>query len=290
MMANGIPPAAAAAALVLTLTMLGSSIVWARDITAIPADLVEVEVATVTLDPLSGAPLVLLRNPRSGELVPVFVGAPEARAILFSLHGATLPRPMTHDLLSDVVTATGSRIARVFIDDLVDDTYLGFLELTQPGAETPLLIDARPSDALALALRTEATIHITTRVLEAARERQYVPLDTEQIATALGITVVGVDDDIRETMGLPDRPGVIVSQARGNAAEAGITAGMMIVAVNGQQVDSPLRFLELVDVTAEDDRVTIDIWHDGTDVQFELDALSDEPPAAPEPTVPATEV
>jgi uncharacterized protein len=280
------PRYAPASVLLLTVLLLMAAVGHAREITAVPGDLVEMEIATVTLDPLSGTPLVLLRNPRSGELVPIFIGAAEARAILFSLHGAELPRPLTHDLLSDVVTATGSRLERVFIDDLVDDTYLGILELSQSGRDAPLLIDARPSDALALALRTEATIHITTQVLDAARDRQYVPLDTEQIATALGVTVVGIDDDIRESLALPDRPGVIVNQARGAAADAGITAGMMIVEVNGQPVESPLRFLELVGITPEDEQVIVTVWQDGREIEFHLDLL----PTPPEPEGPATHV
>jgi uncharacterized protein len=258
----------------------------AREITAVPADVVEMEIATVTLDPASGVPLVLLRNPLSGELVPIFIGAAEARAILFSLHGAELPRPLTHDLMTDILDAVGVRLERVFVDDLTDDTYLGILELSQPGREAPVLVDARPSDALALALRAEASIHISTRVLEAARDRQYMPLDTEQIATALGITVVGIDDDIRESLGLPDRPGVIVNQARGAAADAGITAGMMIVGVNGQPVESPLRYLELIGITPEGERAVITVWLDGRELQFELDLL----PTSPQPDGPATQV
>lgn len=272
-------------AMLLTVVLLAAT-GQAREITAVPADVVEMEIATVTLDPLSGAPLVLLRNPRGGELVPIFIGAAEARAILFSLHGAELPRPLTHDLLSNVLTAFGARLTRVFVDDLVNDTYLGILELSQPGRDAPLLVDARPSDALALALRADATIHITTRVLEAARDRQYVPLDTEQIATALGITVVGIDDDIRESLALPDRPGVIVNQARGAAAEAGITAGMMIVEVNGQPVESPLRYLELIGITPEDEAATITVWEDGREQRFQLDLV----PNPPRPRGPSTEV
>jgi uncharacterized protein len=244
------------------------------------------EIATVTLDPLSGAPLVLLRNPRSGELVPIFIGAAEARAILFSLHGAELPRPLTHDLLSDVLNAVGVQLERVFVDDLAHDTYLGILELRQPGREAPLLIDARPSDALALALRADASIYITSRVLEAARDLPYAPLDTEQIATALGITVVGIDDDIRRSLGLPDRPGVIVNQARGAAAEAGLTAGMMIVEVNGQPVESPLRYLELIGITPESAPATLTVWEDGRELRFELELE----PTPPQFEGPATEV
>jgi len=274
----------ATTALLLILALL-AGVSHAREITAAPADAVEVEIATVTLDPLSGAPLVLLRNPRSGELVPIFIGAAEARAILFSLHGAELPRPLTHDLLTDVLNAVGVQLERVFVDDLVNDTYLGILELSQPGRQNPLLVDARPSDALALALRSGASIHITARVLDAARARQYVPLDTEQIATALGITVVGIDADIRESLALPDRPGVIVNQARGAAADAGITAGMMIVVVNGQPVESPLRYLELIGITPEGEPATITVWQDGREMRFELDLQ----PTPPEPRGPATQ-
>ncbi|MFU8815356.1 MAG: bifunctional nuclease domain-containing protein [Pseudomonadales bacterium] len=271
--------------LILLLAMLLSAPAGAqtRELTAVPTDVVEMEIATVTLDPLSGAPLVLLRNPRGGELVPIFIGAAEARAILFSLHGAVLPRPMTHDLLHDVVTATGARLERVYIDAVTDNTYLGMLELTRPGQDAPVLVDARPSDALALALRADASIHIATQVLDSAREHQYGPLDSEQVATALGITVVGIDDDIRESLALPDTPGVIINQARGAAADAGLTAGMMIVRINAEPVDSPLRFLELIGATPEDEPVAITVWFEGQEREFELQQL----PATPQPDGPA---
>lgn len=255
-----------------------STAAQARNLTAVPTDVVEMEIATITLDPLSGAPLVLLRNPRGGELIPIFIGVAEAQAILFSLHGAELPRPMTHDLLRDVLTATGAKLERVYIDAVTDNTYLGMLELRQPGQEAPVLVDARPSDALALALRTDATIHIATQVLDSAREHQYGPLDSEQVATALGITVVAIDDDIRESLALPDLAGVIINQARGAAADAGLTAGMMIVRINGEPVDSPLRFLELVGATPEDEQVLVTVWQADGEVEFELDLLPIAPP------------
>src|SRR5690606_9566870 len=115
------------------------------------------------------------------------------------------------------------------IDDLVDNTYLGLLELVLPDRDEPILVDSRPSDGLALAVRSGATIHVAPKVLDASRERHFEGLESDQVATALSITVVAIDDDIRASLRLPERPGVIVNQARGPALDAGISAGMMIL-------------------------------------------------------------
>jgi uncharacterized protein len=234
------------------------------------ADMVEMEIATVMLDPLSRTPLVLLRDPDKGDLVPIAIGIAEARAILLALHEAELPRPMTHDLLNDIIAAAGAELQAVYVDDLVEGTYLGALELRLPGREQPVRVDSRPSDALALALRAEAPVFVAAKVVAAAQTRDLVPLDEHQVATAVGVSVLALSDDLRESLDLPDRPGVLVREARGRAAEAGISAGMMILQVNGRDVTSPLTFLELIGSTPSGSPIRITVWEDGAEREVTL--------------------
>jgi len=246
-----------------------------------PTTMTVMEIASLTIEPLTATPMVLLRNPDSGDLVPIMIGAAEARAILLALHGSGLPRPMTHDLLHDVIEALGGQLQRVYVDDLVDNTFLGILELRDPDRDERVLVDSRPSDALALALRADVPILVSAKVIDRAREQQYAPLDENQVAAALGLTVVQIDADIRESLALPERPGVIISQARGAARDAGLEAGMMILKVNDKAVDSPLDFLEQVGAAPAGETVRITVWVTGRERVIEFTA-----PAARQPTPP----
>jgi uncharacterized protein len=241
-----------------------------RDLNFDQTGMVEMEIATVMLDPLSRTPLVLLRDPAKGDLVPIAIGIAEARAILLALHEAELPRPMTHDLLNDVITAAGAVLLAVYVDDLVDGTYLGALELRLPGREQPIRVDSRPSDALALALRAGASVFVAAPVVAAAQARDLVPLDEHQVATAVGVSVLALSDDLRESLDLPDRPGVLVREARGRAAEAGFSAGMMILQVNGRDVVSPLTFLELIGSSPSGTPIRFTVWEDGAEREITL--------------------
>lgn len=229
------------------------------------ADMVEMEIATVMLDPLTRTPLVLLRNPDGGELIAIAIGIAEARAILLALHEAELPRPMTHDLLNDVIAAAGAELLAVYVDNLVDGTYLGALELRLPAGERAVRVDSRPSDALALALRAGVSVFVAEKVVAQAQARDLVPLDEHQVATAVGVSVLALSDDLRESLDLPDRPGVLVREARGRAADAGIGAGMMILQVNGRDVTSPLTFLELVGDAPGGSPIRVTVWADGAE-------------------------
>ncbi len=160
----------------------------ARELAVEVDDMIEVEVATVGLAGLGGPPVVLLREPGAREVIPIFVGPTEAGAILRGLSGERSSRPMTHDLLSDVLGDVEATLERVYVDAIVDNTFLGMLELSLPGREERLRIDSRPSDAIALAIHAGASIHVAPQVLEAAREIEYEGLD-DRVVVALGITV-----------------------------------------------------------------------------------------------------
>ncbi|MCE8020353.1 PDZ domain-containing protein [Halomonas sp. MCCC 1A11036] len=260
--------------------LTGSMGVGARELAADIDEMVEVEVATVGLAGFGGPPVVLLREPGEREVIPIFIGINEAGAILRGLSGESSPRPMTHELLGSMLDEFDAILERVFVDAIVDHTFLGMLELRLQGREEMLLIDSRPSDAIALAIHAGASIHVAPQVLEAARNIQYEGLD-DQVVVALGITVAPVTDDLREALGLPGRPGVLVSDVHGPAAEAGLEPGALVLEVNGEVPDTPLRYLELVRDTAVDEDARLRYWQDGEENEMEI--TTDVPPRQPMP-------
>ncbi len=259
--------------------LLSVHAVGARELAADIDDMVEVEVATVGIAGF-GVPVVLLREPGAREVVPIFVGSNEASAILRGLGGARAPRPMTHELLGDVLGGVDATLSRVFVDALVDHTFLGMLELSVAGRDEPILIDSRPSDAIALALQVGASIHVAPQVLEAARQIEFEGLD-DQVVAALGITVAPVSDDLREALGLPDREGVLVNDTRGPALNAGLAPGALLLEVNGQTPTTPMRFLELVRDTPVGEEAQLRYWHEGEEHTLSLPTAV--PPPGPVP-------
>jgi bifunctional DNase/RNase len=123
----------------------------------------EVTVAGVTVDPVTKSPIVVLRDPETGNVVPIWIGVLEANAIALAIEGTELPRPMTHDLMKSILHATGTRLQSVEIADIRENTYFAVLHLEWNGESTR--VDARPSDAIALALRCGARILVSETVL-----------------------------------------------------------------------------------------------------------------------------
>src|SRR5579872_3460968 len=121
--------------------------------------MVEVRLSAVRVDLQSSTPVVLLEETEGAHRsLPIFVGAPEATAIAFALQGVELPRPMTHDLMSQLLTTFGARLDRVVVTKLVESTFYAELQLS--AAETNHAVSCRPSDGIALALRVHAPIYV----------------------------------------------------------------------------------------------------------------------------------
>lgn len=127
--------------------------------------MVEMKVAGVILDSQSKHPIVLLKDPEEKRALLIWIGEPEANAILMALEGIKTPRPMTHDLLQNVLKQLDTPVKRVVITDMRDSTFFAVLECDRNGEA--LSIDARPSDAIAIALRAEAGIFVSDEVLDA---------------------------------------------------------------------------------------------------------------------------
>jgi bifunctional DNase/RNase len=124
---------------------------------------VEMKVKGLMIDPVSDMPIVILKNQSGDQVLPIWVGVFEANAIAVQLENAAPPRPMTHDLLRSVIEHLSATVERVVITDLKDNTFFATIKLAR--AAGSLDVDARPSDAMALALRTDAPIFVEEQVL-----------------------------------------------------------------------------------------------------------------------------
>ena len=135
------------------------------------SELVPMTIKGLMLDPVSNSPIVVLKDDDEKFFLPIWVGIFEANAIALQLENVTTPRPMTHDLLRNMIAELDAQVSRVVINDLRDSTFFAQIRLTIDAAHggRTLEVDARPSDAIALALRTEAPIFVAQSVLDQAQ-------------------------------------------------------------------------------------------------------------------------
>jgi len=128
--------------------------------------LVQMKVYDVGIDPSSNVPIVFLKDLDETFAMPIWIGVAEAAAIATELHSVTMPRPMTHDLLKNIFQKLEIKIERVVIYDLADNTFYANIHLK--ALDKDVIIDARPSDSLAMALRASASIWVARKVLDNA--------------------------------------------------------------------------------------------------------------------------
>ena len=129
--------------------------------------MVKMEIKGLLMDPVSNMPVVILRDAGDGLFLPIWVGLFEANAIALEMEKIATPRPMTHDLLKNVLAELDARVDRVVINELKDNTFFARIHLTR--GDTHFDIDSRPSDAIALALRSRAENFVEQEVLEKSR-------------------------------------------------------------------------------------------------------------------------
>lgn len=136
---------------------------------------VRMKIQGLLIDPVSQMPIVILKNSSEDQVLPIWVGVFEANAIAMQLEKILSPRPMTHDLLCSTIEQLGGSIERIVITDLRDATFYAILHLDLKGKKFE--VDARPSDAMALALRCDAPIFVEEAVLEKSSK----PGDTDSM-------------------------------------------------------------------------------------------------------------
>ena len=127
---------------------------------------VEMKVKQLALDPLSNMPMIVLRDEEEKRSLPIWVGLAEANAIALELEKIPTARPMTHDLIRNILESVGARVSKVVVNDLKENTFYAIIHL-RLGAND-LTVDSRPSDAIALALRVDAPIYVDEEVLNKA--------------------------------------------------------------------------------------------------------------------------
>ncbi len=131
------------------------------------SELVPMSIKGLMLDPVSNSPIVVLKDEQETCFLPIWVGIFEANAIALQLENVTTPRPMTHDLLKNMIAELNAQVTRIVINDLRDSTF--FARILLAIGEKTLELDARPSDAIALALRVAAPIFVAQTVLDQAQ-------------------------------------------------------------------------------------------------------------------------
>ena len=140
----------------------------------------EMVIYGVSFDLGSKQPIVLLKTADGNRFLPIWIGHPEAAAILMKLQGAATPRPMTHDLVTDMLEQLDAQVIRITVTELKESTFYASITVQQNGSEVE--IDSRPSDALALAVRTSAPIFAADDVIEESSiEFEHEVEDTEEV-------------------------------------------------------------------------------------------------------------
>ncbi len=232
-------------------------------------DLLAAELATVGWDALSGSPVVLLREIASGQVLPIWIGMAEARAIGLALHGIEAPRPMTHDLMADLFGHFDAKLEQVVVTELRDSTYYGLLKLRVAGEDEPRWVDTRPSDGLALALRTGARILVAAQLMEDQPDFQFLaPELPDQVVRAVGVTVRAATPELQQQFALPERDGLVVIAVSGEAERQGLERGDLIVDLNGSTPREPL---DLLDAIGRSPGVlTVTYWREGEETTVEL--------------------
>jgi bifunctional DNase/RNase len=120
------------------------------------------------MDPNSGTPIIILKDVQSETMLPIWVGAYEANAIALEIEKIAPPRPMTHDLLRNLIVELGVRVERVVVTSLRDNTFFAVIEMRNSDGDR-MVLDSRPSDAIALALRADCPIYVDMEVIKASR-------------------------------------------------------------------------------------------------------------------------
>ena len=197
---------------------------------------VETRIKTLLIDPNSQSPVVVLETVREKTPLPIWIDAPEARAIALELEHVSLPRPLTHDLIRNLLQSLGAHLQRVTITEMRNNTY--FASLTIAVKEKVTHVDSRPSDAIAIALRMKAPIFVSTKVLANSKPTPVARFDQTQ--KRLGFQAQDLTADLAKLFDSQHQNGVLVTDVTmvGAAMKAGLQRGDIITKANEQAISS----------------------------------------------------
>ncbi len=140
--------------------------------------MVEMKVEGLTLDPLTNMPIIILKDLSGKRSLPIWVGYFEANAIALEIEKISTPRPMTHDLIRNLIQTMKAEVNHILVNELKDNTFYATISLVVGG--NTMAIDSRPSDAIALALRTKSPIFVEETVIEAAKSLDIPEMETSK--------------------------------------------------------------------------------------------------------------
>lgn len=160
--------------------------------------MIPVEIGGIGVEPMTHSFVVVLQAEDGEKMVPIHIGSSEAQAIMMHLEGTDPDRPLTHDLTTSIIDALDASVERLVVSNIVDNTFIGELILSLPGGETTTL-DCRPSDGIAIALRTDADLAVEQSVMdEAGREQGVHPDEVDE--ESINIKDVADEDERRRMM------------------------------------------------------------------------------------------
>jgi bifunctional DNase/RNase len=216
------------------------------------------EVKGVRLDTIGQSPVVILADKEGKKALPIWIGLLEANAIDKELKNITSPRPMTHDLLRSILDQVQVKVSEVKIVDLKDNTYYARLFLTLN--KKLIEVDARPSDAIILALKSKTPIFVLATILDA----QGIALAKKETGERYGIRIQELTPSLASHFNFKGQKGVLVSEViSGSASEiSGIKAGDIITKVDLKEVSSVQEFEEVFEALKEGGSVRVTLFRD----------------------------
>jgi bifunctional DNase/RNase len=198
-------------------------------------DRIQVEVYSLFVDPESQQPVVTLVDPEKKKAFPIWIGLSEAQAIQSELEGTEHLRPLTHDLLADILIKTNGRVHRAVITHTRDDVFYATLVIENDGRR--IEIDARPSDSIVLALKFKAPIYIDRSLFEKMALSLQKPLETRE---EYGLVLQELTSEMSKYLSFESERGVMIAGiSRGSrAARDGLEIGDIIVEIGGQRIEN----------------------------------------------------
>lgn len=217
----------------------------------------KVTVKGVDLNPTGGSSLVVLVDVNDETALPILIGFSEARAISLKINDIKTIRPMTHDLMNNILGRLKAKLIRILINKVKGDIIYAILYLKLEGSE--IQIDSRPSDAIALALRAGAPIFVAKEVVKAVGVELGESARENRVVVKQGLTVQKMTPLLSKYFGLESSEGVLVSDVKpGSPAEgAGLKTGDVIMEIDGQKIRSLKGFESIVQDIEEGERVKL---------------------------------
>lgn len=232
-----------------------------------PPLFIAMEVKGVRLDPVASNPVVILADKEGKKALPIWIGPLEANAIDKELRKGASPRPLTHDLLYSILAQAHVKVKEVRIVDLKNNTYYAtlFLTLNKEVVE----VDARPSDAIVIALKSKTPILVSAKILD---EQGIALTQKSAFGEGFGIRVQELTPALAANFNFEGSKGVLVAEVLpGSPSESsGIKAGDIITKINSKEVGSVEAFQEIIDSVKRGDSARISLFRDGQSKEVDL--------------------